>query len=132
MSANEAIRLLDGQTLENHTVHRAVGQNSDSVGFCFAIGSGKDGIYKAAQRLSGVTTMDVCLLGKLKRPTPDRYKYTKAFYAAGYLEELSTETYDLQDFAEWKMYTPEPPPPEMLVKLISSFNWQRPQLVKEG
>ncbi len=130
MSAHEIIRLLDGQTVQNDTVHRTAGQNSDSVGFCFAIASGKDGIYEAAQRLSGVTTMDICLLGKLKRPTPDRFKYYKAFYAAGYLEELATVEYSLQDFADWKIYAPEPPGPEYLVKIISSQNWQRPQLVK--
>lgn len=128
MSANEAIKLLQGERLHNETNHRETGNSSDSIGFCFAIMEGGD-IYQHATYLSGITNMGACLIGKLK-PEIEWIK-NKARFSAGMRTELCTTDYDLNDFSEWSMYTPKLDEGIQLMA-PSSRNWDEPVLATKG
>ena len=57
MSEVEYAKLMRGETLHNHTVHRLTGRDSDAVGFCFF----EEAPSLAVHWLSGVACTDVCV-----------------------------------------------------------------------
>jgi hypothetical protein len=134
MSAHEAIRLLNGETLERDTDHAGNGFKSTSRGFCFAIADGNwlAAIYDAATRLSGIVIMDTCLVATLKEHPAHTFVMTKGHYRGGMTDEISTVEYDLNDFDDWKLYTPELPPVASPFKVISSINWQDAVLTRSS
>lgn len=129
MSANEAIKLLQGERLYNQTVHRETGHSSDSVGFCFAVLNAlhPELIYVHARYLSGITCMNVCLIGSLKKG--QKWQKNLARFSAGMRSEYATQDYSLDDFEDWAMYTPQiPQPPEIHLYAPVSTNWTEPVL----
>lgn len=130
MSAAEAIKLLDGQTLHNRTDHGAAGWTTDSVGFCFALigDSSEDtyAIYHASKILSGITIMDVCLIGNLHKNAAEAWKLGYGKYATGKHKEFSTNNYSLEDFASWSLYAPYDRNP---LSPTYSGNWDTPEFV---
>jgi hypothetical protein len=131
MSANEAIKLLQGEELHNDKNHRADGQASDAIGFCFAVLNLLDPelIYEHALYLSGVTSMNVCLIGEVK--SPGKWTDSEARFSSGMKPEFSIEDYSLADFTEWEMYTPELNEGVQLFAPISS-NWHTPVFAAKG
>jgi hypothetical protein len=135
MSAHEAFKLLDGAVIKNTTDHRRGGARSSSVGACFAIVTDSDdvaAIYKTAKYLSGIVTMDTCIIATLKEPQPEAFTQGRALYSAGHLDEMCATAYSRDNFDSWKLYTPQLPPVQQMIKVISSFNWRTPVLTKES
>jgi hypothetical protein len=133
MSANEAIRLLDGDRLHNDTHHGAAGQRTTSIGFCFAIGPTTDietAIYLVSKNLSGIGVMDVCLSALLPDELPPGYETTTGYYKIGETKEICTTDYSLADFDDWRMYTPQLPPTAQPFKVIGSMHWRKPILTR--
>lgn len=126
MSAAEAIKLLQGYDVRNKTVHRESGQDSSSVGFCFALTKAE--IYSAAAILSGITIMHICLVAEVDEP-PLRFVRTYGRYKGGPLPEISTTRYSLRDFDKWAFYAPHD-----LSGLVPAFsgNWKKPKLITKG
>lgn len=111
MSAAEALKLVQGKTVVNRADHHLDNQQTtNSVGFCFLIVDNRitldtTAIYTAAQMLSGVTIMDICLVATVEK-RPRRFAETWGHYRDGDMPELSAEKYSLRDFAEWKFFAP--------------------------
>lgn len=134
MSAAEAINLVNGRTLRNRADHKALGQSSDSVGFCFAIAGDTGGddsyaLHGAAKLLSGITTMDVCLIGDLHKNKTEAWHLGYGKYATGNRKEFSTDSYSLADFSQWSLYAPHDRNP--LIPLYSA-NWTEPVLINDS
>ena len=128
MSRAEAGEILFGHEIHNDHNHAALGNGTDSIGFCFAlIDEDDDSIYRAARRLSGIVSMEVCLVGRLKRCSSqfikgfgwysdhDRRECVK-------LEELSATSYSAKDFSEFKLWLPNP----AAGPLVYSESWREP------
>lgn len=127
MSAHEAIKLLTLQTLHNSTDHRQAGNKSESVGFCFVQINALEAseIYDHATYLSGVVSMDVCLIAQLKDAI--QFKPGKAYFSVGERTELATEFYALTCFEDFKLYTPQHMSSIHLLA-PTSRNWEKPVL----
>lgn len=134
MSQSEADTFAVGFSLRNENNHRQRGNDTDSVGFCFAIAEDPDdveSIYQAARRLSGIVNMQVCLMGTLK---PNRKHFKKSYGAYAdhdlnrriKIEELCTTQYSQTDFVEWSMWLPnmEASP------IVWSGSWRQPVYVE--
>jgi len=137
MGTAEALKFIDEQPLLNEKVWKDHGADSESKGFCFIEIDGDKiqdtmAIFNAAVYLSGVTSMDACLVGK---PTPEFAEILlrgKAHYTIGTIEELSTNIYSRDCFSEWAMYTPSKSfdiPFMHGVTFYSSDSWKEPNLV---
>jgi hypothetical protein len=135
MSVNEVIWLLRGDELTNNTNHKKKGNNTNSIGFCFALPDesleSSQAMFEAAQRLSGVATLDICLLATLDNPNTKYWKKRRGHYRWGYMAELSTRRYSLKDFTEWTLYAPND---RYLIMPLASPNYADPRYVtnKEG
>lgn len=144
MSADEAIRLLDGQTIERDTNHRALGNHTTSIGACFAIdntpNTNPKAMYKTSSRLTGLAMMDVCLIGIIDAGNAPAFRKSTGQYNVGTREnpeigdwpEMCSTAYRLADFERWWIYTPQLPPYDQMFKLIASHNWQEPVLTRKG
>lgn len=130
MSRAEAGELLFGMDLHNDTNHAAHGNGTDSIGFCFALIDEDDGtIYSAARRLSGIVSMEVCLVGHLKLD-PERFSKGYGYYADHStiiaqrvkLPEISGTDYSAKDFSEFKLWLPNP----NAGPLVYSESWREP------
>ena len=78
MSAKEALRLLDGQTIVNNKAHRAEGgSKTDSIGFCFT--SGKRSLQDSMKFLSGIVSPQVALVGVIDEETQTPNDFVKGY-----------------------------------------------------
>ena len=128
MSRDEADTLAVGFSIGNDRNHRAAGNGTDSIGSCFAvINEDDDSIYQAARRLSGIVTMEVCLVGYLKQD-PERFIDGFGWYTGPdrasrvKLPEISTTSYNSKDFTEFKLFLPDP----AAGPLVYSESWREP------
>lgn len=136
MSVNEVILLLEGRsqkdTLINTVSHKAAGNATNSVGFCFLMPrrtmSDNDAMFNAARFLSGIATMDVCLIAELKAPSQRGFKQTWGQYRAGRKKELCVTQYGLGIFEDWKLYAPND---RYLFLPTASPNWIDPRYVTQ-
>lgn len=149
MSAEEVKALVRGKKLNNPTDHKAAGNKTDSVGFCFMPVNDieNDGVYYAARRLCGITTTQFCLVGELKH---HRWRKGYGVYGdynnldeSGYAppmqhDEYSTKSYSKRDFDHFKVYKPneleemnlaEIPPLIRSLVQNSSVCWQEPSVI---
>lgn len=130
MSVNELVGLLANQTVTNTKNHKKSGNSTNSVGFCFTPinppEAEMEAIFLAANYLSGVATMDICLLGAFLDPMPSKFKKTWGDYRYGHIDELSTTSYSLVDFDSWELYAPND---RYLFVPIASPNWADPKYV---
>jgi hypothetical protein len=126
MSVNEAFQLIRGGDVKNGTDHKAQGNRSNAFGCCFAILKNKphsDEIFDHGIYLSGIVTMDVCLVATLKSPAKKGFKRTFGGYKQGDVTELSSTNYALSDFEEWTMYAPNN---RYTILPTASHNWLEP------
>lgn len=128
MSRSEAAELAFGQELFNDRNHAADGNGTDSIGFCFAlVNEDDDSIYTAARRLSGIVSMEVCLVGHLKL-NPERFRQGYGWYADHNLHkqvsmpEISGLRYRADDFTDFKLYMPNP----AAGPFVYSESWREP------
>lgn len=128
MSRDEADTLMIGFSIGNNRNHRASGNGTDSIGSCFAvITEDDDSIYQAARRLSGIVTMEVCLVGHLKLD-PERFVEGYGYYADHdrkqrvKLPEISSTSYNSEDFSDFKLLLPNP----NAGPFIYSESWREP------
>ena len=127
MSAHEAIRLLQGDTVHRDVDHKAQGNKTTSIGHCFVIvKEHSGGIYDSAKYLSGIAMMDACLIGTLKTNPDHLFEQTKGWYQDGWTPEICAVDYSLSDFDDWEICTPELPPYDQMFKMIASPNWLNP------
>ena len=135
MSVNEVIWLLRGDELTNNKNHKKAGNQSNAIGFCFALPEegmeDSEVMFTAAQRLSGVATLDICLLADLEPQEPKYWKNRRGHYRWGDMPELSTRRYSLKDFSDWALYAPND---RYLIMPLASPNYADPRYVtnKEG
>lgn len=105
MSYNEAIKLLQGETLHNDTDFKKNGAHTSSKGFCFMDGD-KDEAEYAYNFLGGVVSDECCLILRFNQNTKltessGRYADPYgAFFDTINVNEVCTETYND------KMFTP--------------------------
>lgn len=134
MSRAEATELLFGHELHNDRDHASHGNGTNSIGFCFALVNEDDGsIYNAARRLSGIVSMEVCLIGHIKL-NPKRFQQGYGWYADHdrrervKLSEISGLRYSANDFTEFKLWLPNP----NAGPFVYSESWREPlELVTE-
>ena len=135
MGMKEILGFLEGETMHNTKQHIA---NTDSVGFCFTPIDNGESIYDIALHLSGVASMEVCLVGILNDyvdwregygvysdndPTtllePNKWQTKK-------WRELSTKRYSMDDFKEYNVYLPDMSESPW----VWSGSWKNPKHVK--
>ena len=128
MSRDEADTLMVGFSIGNDHNHAAAGNGTDSIGSCFAvITEDDDSIYQAARRLSGIVTMEVCLVGHLKLD-PKRCVEGFGWYADHdrkervKLPEISSTDYNAKDFVDFKLWLPNP----NAGPFVYSESWREP------
>ena len=128
MSRAEAGEILFGHEIHNDRNHGMLGNGTDSIGFCFALVDEDDGsIYRAARRLSGIVSMDVCLVGHLKLDS-ERFIEGFGWYSDHdrrervKLPEISATSYSAKDFSEFKLWLPNP----NAGPLVYSESWREP------
>lgn len=139
MSTDEAIKLAHGSTVVNEKDHHAEGHYTNSIGFCFIIDDDTvdeaEAIHNASEYLSGIVSMDACLVAHL--PNSDN-EFVKGYgkYSSGMKDEMSVRRYSLNDFNLWRFYVGAEPTsagmffPGMFMR--SSTHWEHPQLVANG
>lgn len=136
MSTREILLLTGGHAVENSATHDRNATNS--MGFCFWIDnnvtSHKTAIINAARSLSGITTMDVCLVAEVKKKRLDVFKESYGIYSSGKQKELCTTQYSLDDFDDWSIYVcaamSHPGMPGLTMR--SSNEWQQAMFVMSG
>lgn len=139
MGAKEALRFLAERPLVSDTEHAvATKAHTNSIGFCFWIDdtnkSYQHALYEASKHLSGITYLQVAVIGDLVEPRADSWKKSWGRYADFPMrDELCTRTYSKADFTQWAIFTPEPRQItgtilDMLIP-TSSADWLHPELV---
>ena len=128
MSIEEAIAILKGDTVKNLTEHIA---NTQSVGFCFT--PTDESFYELATYLSGVATLEVGLVGKVKKGRFLESWGVYAYHSEGKTfgdkikkRELCTKSYNLyDDFEEFDFYIPDFNSP-----ILYSGSWKNPSKIE--